>query len=265
MQWISRLSAHELQIIIDGIEDRSLRAPFTELGVARLFGPETGREVCLGLNELVKERMTEEQVASVLRLVQGDRRSRALTEISDQIDLVWTGPETAGTINRDTKVVVQELFRQARHSVLIAGFAIYQGKEVFRTLANSMDANPDLKVDMYLNVQRPYRDTTRAEDLIKRFAEDFVRNQWNGQRCPNIYFDPRSIDLGELKKSALHAKCIVVDREISFVTSANFTEAAQERNIEAGVLVKLPGFSQKLQDHFEALRNGNVLKKITSD
>jgi phosphatidylserine/phosphatidylglycerophosphate/cardiolipin synthase-like enzyme len=262
MQWISRLSAHELQIIIDGIEDGSLRAPFTELGVARIFGPETGREVCLGLNELVKERMTEQQVASVLRLVQGDRRSRALTEISDQIDLVWTGPETAGTINRDTKVVVQELFRQARHSVLIAGFAVYQGKEVFRTLANSMDANPDLKVDMYLNVHRRHRDTTRPEDLVKRFAEEFVRYQWNGQRRPNVYYDPRSVDLDEMKRSVLHAKCIVVDREISFVTSANFTEAAQERNIEAGVLVKLPGFSQKLQDHFEALRVTGFLKDI---
>jgi phosphatidylserine/phosphatidylglycerophosphate/cardiolipin synthase-like enzyme len=262
MDWISRLSAHELQIIIDGIEDGSLRAPFTELGVSRIFGPETGREVCLGLNSLVKESIADRQIASVLRLVKSDRQSRSLTEISDQVDLVWTGPETTGTINRDTKVVVQELFRQAKRSVLIAGFAVYQGKEVFRTLATAMDSNADLNVDMYLNVHRRHRDTTRADDLVNRFAEDFVRYQWNGQRRPNVYYDPRSVDLDEMKRSVLHAKCIVVDREISFVTSANFTEAAQERNIEAGVLIKLNGFAQKLHDHFEALRNQRILKEV---
>ena len=38
----------------------------------------------------------------------------------------------------------------------------------------------------------------------------------------------------------MHAKAIVVDNLRVFVTPANFTEAAHDRNIECGVLTALP-------------------------
>ena len=45
----------------------------------------------------------------------------------------------AGTVtNRDSPVVVQELFRNAERSVLVAGYELYQAEAVFRTLANRM-------------------------------------------------------------------------------------------------------------------------------
>jgi len=65
---------------------------------------------------------------------------------------------------------------------------------------------------------------------------------------PEIYFDPRSLHRpavsnlgGDTKQRAvLHAKCVVIDGRTAFVSSANFTEAAQERTIEVGVLVRSP-------------------------
>jgi phosphatidylserine/phosphatidylglycerophosphate/cardiolipin synthase-like enzyme len=50
-----------------------------------------------------------------------------------------------------------------------------------------------------------------------------------------------------------------VDRRVAFVTSANFTEAAQTRNIEAGALVRDDGFARRLAEHFEALADVRVL------
>lgn len=44
--------------------------------------------------------------------------------------LVMSGPEAPGVANRDTRVVVRELFANAQVSVLVAGYAIYQGKSV---------------------------------------------------------------------------------------------------------------------------------------
>ena len=35
----------------------------------------------------------------------------------------------------------------------------------------------------------------------------------------------------------MHAKCVVADSRHVFVSSANFTEAAQERNVEIGLLL----------------------------
>jgi phosphatidylserine/phosphatidylglycerophosphate/cardiolipin synthase-like enzyme len=37
---------------------------------------------------------------------------------------------------------------------------------------------------------------------------------------------PRSLDQEQAKKATLHAKCIAIDNEIAFISSANFTEAA---------------------------------------
>jgi phosphatidylserine/phosphatidylglycerophosphate/cardiolipin synthase-like enzyme len=37
--------------------------------------------------------------------------------------------------------------------------------------------------------------------------------------------------------ASLHAKCVVVDGRWVFVTSANFTDRGQTRNIEVGVLL----------------------------
>jgi len=54
----------------------------------------------------------------------------------------------------------------------------------------------------------------------------------------------------------------VVDKERALVTSANFTQAAQERNIEAGVLIAEPSVANALQVQFETLVEDAVLKRV---
>jgi hypothetical protein len=44
--------------------------------------------------------------------------------------------------------------------------------------------------------------------------------------------------------------------------SANFTEAAQERNIEAGILVGDPAFARALRDQFESLVEARQLLRV---
>ena len=43
---------------------------------------------------------------------------------------------------------------------------------------------------------------------------------------------PRSLDAEGPKRASLHAKVVVADERIAFISSANFTEAAQVRNME---------------------------------
>ena len=64
---------------------------------------------------------------------------------------------------------------------------------------------------------------------------------------------PRSLDVAEEKRASLHAKCVVVDRKHVFISSANFTEAAQERNVEVGRLVHSPNLGEQLTRYFETL------------
>jgi hypothetical protein len=60
-----------------------------------------------------------------------------------------TGIERAISASRDTGVVVRELFGAARESVYIAGFAVYNGRNALRALADNLAANPDLKCRMF--------------------------------------------------------------------------------------------------------------------
>lgn len=48
-----------------------------------------------------------------------------------------------------------------------------------------------------------------------------------------MFYDPGALEL-EGPTGSLHTKAVVVDDEVVFVTSANLTEAALERNIEMG-------------------------------
>src|SRR5215472_1239084 len=96
---------------------------------------------------------------------------------------------------------------------------------------------PDLSVRMCLDMRRATGDTTRTDALLRRFAERFVREEWPGQRVPELFYDPRSLVEGGAARASLHAKCIVVDGERAYIGSANLTEAAQLRNIEVGVVV----------------------------
>jgi phosphatidylserine/phosphatidylglycerophosphate/cardiolipin synthase-like enzyme len=137
-------------------------------------------------------------------------------------------------VSRDTGVVVRELFSAAERSVLAAGYAVYPGRDVFRALAERAEAGPDLHVRMFLDIQRPYTDTTRDADLVRRFRSQ----EWPGARLPEVYCDPRSLHVDRAFRASLHARCVVVDERVAFVSPANFTPAAQVKNIEAGVLVR---------------------------
>ena len=55
---------------------------------------------------------------------------------------------------------------------------------------------------------------------------------------------------------------VVIDEAIAFVTSANFTMAAQARNLEAGVLVRSPSFALALIAQFESLVTAGGLCRL---
>jgi len=72
-------------------------------------------------------------------------------------------------------------------------------------------------------------------------------------RVDDVYFDPRSVNPGDGHGEVLHAKAVVQDSEQVFVTSANLTPKALERNIEAGLLVRDRALAQTLASHFQRL------------
>lgn len=75
-----------------------------------------------------------------------------------------------------------------------------------------------------------------------------------------MYYDPRALEL-DGPGGVLHAKAIVADDEVVFVTSANLTEAALDRNIEVGLLVRDRAMAATLSSHFRANGPTGVLSR----
>ena len=103
-----------------------------------------------------------------------------------------------------------------------------------------------------MSTELRHGETSEADAITLRFATDF-KNSWPGTRRPDVYFDPRSVDTGDGPGAVLHSKAVVHDHEQVFVTSANLTPSALDRNIEAGVLVLDRTLAQSLASHFQQL------------
>jgi len=97
---------------------------------------------------------------------------------------------------------------------------------------------------------------------LRRFAERFRKQQWPGPQVPEVFYDPRSLDEGDAPRAGLHAKCVVVDGKRAFIGSANFTEAAQLRNIEIGLVTYRPDVAAAVERHFEGLIDRGHLRRL---
>ena len=62
----------------------------------------------------------------------------------------------------------------------------------------------------------------------------------------------------------LHAKAVVVDDDAVFITSANLTAAAMDRNIELGLLTRDPALAASVTTHFQALIDSHLLTPLPS-
>jgi len=256
-----QLAQSDLRELVAALRARRLTAPYTAMNVERPIAGPIAADVAAALQRLADRGFAAEQLAIALDLLAQDRARTP--KLEDMLDLVTTGPEAAGVTNRDTSVVVRELFAGAQRFVLVAGYAVYQGRDVFRALADRMAERPDLNVRMFLDVQRGPGDTSMASEVLKRFAERFTNREWPADRpVPQVFYDPRSLDLEAGKRACLHAKCVVVDGEAVFISSANFTEAAQERNVEVGLLVRSCRLAGQIVLHFDSLLAGGLLTRV---
>lgn len=177
---------------------------------------------------------------------------------SPRADLVWSGPEVPGVHARSTRRVYEELIASAQCSLWISTYAFFDGPRAFETLARRMDAAPRMRVTLLLNLQRKNGDKSTSDQLVRRFAERFWTVEWPGTSRPRVYFDSRALELGG-PGGVLHAKAVVADDEAVFVTSANLTEAALERNIELGLLVRDRTLAASVSSHFLGLIERGLL------
>jgi phosphatidylserine/phosphatidylglycerophosphate/cardiolipin synthase-like enzyme len=99
---------------------------------------------------------------------------------------------------------------------------------------------------------------------LARHLSGFLAENWPfGDPRPRLFYDKRALNPGP-PFCSLHAKCVVVDGAKAFVSSANFTQRGQERNIEVGVLIDDASFAGYLAGQWQGLIETGIVGEFRS-
>jgi len=131
-----------------------------------------------------------------------------------------------------------------------------------------LEQKPALKVKLALHLgsQSDVDLRTRSERV-----EDLsvaLQKVWpNTLPYPELYCEAQTVSSGHYsghnaKKRAQHSKLVIADSRIALIGSANLSEAAYERNIEIGCLVRSSEHVTELLKAFKGLKSAGILSVI---
>jgi phosphatidylserine/phosphatidylglycerophosphate/cardiolipin synthase-like enzyme len=259
---LSEISTDDLLQLSDALRNGILRAPLTAAGL------EHGGFGYLRDSLLALRTLDVSALCLLLDAVLAERKRGA----GVKLDLVWSGTDAGPSYARYTKLVIPELIDSAQHQVAIAGYSFDQGAGVFDRLHQAITQR-NVGVRFFLDIEQllarlqqqlgkerwksrlaPVKaaQLAGAEPYAREVISLFLELHWpfEGPK-PELYYDPRTAD--PYSFASLHAKCLIVDHEHALITSANFTDRGQARNIEAGVLIHDKGYAGALERQWNNL------------
>lgn len=267
---LSEVSTDDLAQLADCLRSGTLRAPLTAIALehAGLGYLKPSLQAFYGLDA--------NALGLLVEAVQSERRQKT----DSKLDLVWSGTDAGPSYARYTKLVIPELIAGARRHITIAGYSFDHGAAVFDLLHEAITAR-NVSVRFFLDIQQlqarleqqlgKERRRTRlqplkqarlagAEAYAREVISIFLELHWpfEGAR-PELFYDPRTAEPHSL--ASLHAKCLIVDHERALITSANFTDRGQTRNIEVGVLIHDKNYAVALERQWSNLvDSGGVVR-----
>lgn len=256
LEAVHNLPVAAVRALAASLRDGPLAMGLSRHALGQVVGSQAAT-VLVDLQELQNQGMSVAHLALLLEAVARGRERTA--DSHPPIELVLSGPEVPGVPTADTAAVVQTLIEAAATEILLVGYTVHNGRKLFRRLAERMESTPGLHVVFCLDIARRPGDTSIGSEIVRRFVREFATEHWPGARLPEVFYDPRALAETWQERASLHAKCLMVDRRIAILTSANFTEAAQRKNIEAGVLIRDEGFVARLDAYFRGLRESGQL------
>ena len=167
------------------------------------------------------------------------------------VEMVWTGPSTTFVSTRHTERALMEIVANAERELFVVSFVAYNVEEVVKALRNAVERG--VRVDILLESSNKHGGKVDI-DSIRTFSEKIPE--------ANLYVWNEGKTSEEGLQGSVHAKCAVCDGKWAFITSANLTKAAMERNMELGVLVKGGDLPKSLQRHLQALVDTKKIGKI---
>lgn len=164
-------------------------------------------------------------------------------------ELIWSGPKTPIVSTRRTEQALLEVIDSAEDRLFIVSFVIYKVPLIFDAIEAAL--NRKVSVSMLLESSDQHGGSISVDAIGKMKADlpSVVLYCWSEKK--DAFIDAR-----------VHAKVAVADRKKCFVSSANLTDHAMKKNIEAGVLINGGQVPSTLQDQLTAMITTRIICKV---
>ena len=164
-------------------------------------------------------------------------------------ELVWTGPSSEIVATRKTEQALVQVINAAQEKLFLTSFVAYDVTSIMTTLAKAVERGVTLSILL-----------ESSDKHGGGVSFDGIAQMRNTLPSARVYFwKNKGKDFADGK---VHAKVVVCDEKLCFVSSANLTSHAMETNMEAGVLIRGGRLPVTLHRHLESLVTMNIIQTL---
>lgn len=174
------------------------------------------------------------------------------TREASRAELAWTGPSSLKSTFRRTDRAWVETIEEAQESLWIASFSVGNIDAMEEAVINALRRN--VVVKFLFETSQDSGGYLRNEGY-ECFSSE-VKTAAHFYRWP-IERRERD-DRGTV--GIMHAKCVVADHSVLFISSANLSGAALERNLEVGIILRGGPIPPWLASRFDELVSSGVIQ-----
>lgn len=164
-------------------------------------------------------------------------------------ELVWTGPTTPFVSARRTEQALLQVINSAEQSLFITSFVAYDVSTIVKALNAANDRG--VSITMLLESSQDHGGSINIDVIGKMRG-----------LVPGAQLYAWHDKAGDFADGRVHAKVAVADKTSCFITSANLTGYAMEKNMEAGVLISGGNIPRLLNDHLRSLVDTKVISPV---
>lgn len=182
-------------------------------------------------------------------ILMGASYARQKTQNESTVELVWTGPTTPFVAIRRTEQVLLDLIRCAENELFLVSFVAYDVASVVDEMNAASDRGVEIRILLEASTTHGGSLSVDPVATMRRHVPSALIYAWIDRPPP--FTDGR-----------VHAKVAVADSGTAFLTSANLTGHALEKNMEAGVVINGGHIPASLRSHLHALIDTKAIRSV---
>jgi cardiolipin synthase A/B len=173
------------------------------------------------------------------------------TKVASQqsTELVWTGPTTPFVSARRTEQALLQVINAAEQTLFITSFVAYDVSAIIKALNAASDRGVVISILLELSQDHGGSISFDAIGKMRTLVPASKLYAWRDKADP-------------FTGGRVHAKVAVADGTMCFITSANLTGHAMEKNMEAGILISGGNVPSLLDEHLHSLVSINIVTSV---